>query len=288
MTIKVSAVKRLYVTDLDGTLLDNNGELSEYSKKHLQSMLDKGLAFTVASARSLKSIKKIMKDVNLTLPVISLNGGFVSEFKSNKHIGIHHIGRELSKELYKEIESFGVLISSFDAENQSLSYNQLTPGINDYLVDRKQQVGDDVLKKHFNDVSGQIMAFTVIDEKERIIALEEHLKDKFGEHIIVDAWEDMYYKPWYWLSIHSTLSTKANGIKVLLDHLEGRYDEVVVFGDQSNDLEMFKIADKCFAVENAVEEIKTQATDIIERNSEHGVVKKILLLEGGYNDIVFK
>ena len=58
----------LYVSDLDGTLLTNEATLSEYSKAELQRLLHEGVSFSVASARSVVSIRKIMQGLHLTLP----------------------------------------------------------------------------------------------------------------------------------------------------------------------------------------------------------------------------
>ena len=52
-------VSILYVSDLDGTLLDNDTSLSQYSKDTLNAMLDQGLLFTVAGARSIASMVRL-------------------------------------------------------------------------------------------------------------------------------------------------------------------------------------------------------------------------------------
>ena len=50
-------------------------------------------------------------------------------------------------------------------------------------------------------------------------------------------------------------------------------DRLVVFGDQKNDIDMFKAADACYAVSNAVDELKALATDLIQSNNEDGVAR---------------
>ena len=53
-------------------------------------------------------------------------------------------------------------------------------------------------------------------------------------------------------------------------------DRVVVFGDGENDMDMFQMADESYAMENAVEELKEIATDIIGSNNDDGVAKWLL------------
>lgn len=67
--------KSLYITDLDGTLLQNDGTLSAFSKSGLKQMLDHRLPITIASARSIASMKPILDGLTFHLPVISFNGG---------------------------------------------------------------------------------------------------------------------------------------------------------------------------------------------------------------------
>ena len=66
-------------------------------------------------------------------------------------------------------------------------------------------------------------------------------------------------------------ATKANGIQTLKELLF--CDRIVAFGDGLNDMDMFKIADECYAVSNAVDELKAIATGIIDSNNNDGVAK---------------
>ena len=66
--------KLLYVSDLDGTLLDGDGQLPEDSVKRLNQLIDKGLNFTIATARNYDSAYPLLKGLNLKYPVILFNG----------------------------------------------------------------------------------------------------------------------------------------------------------------------------------------------------------------------
>jgi len=75
----------LYISDLDGTLLNNKPELSLFSRERLQALIADGLHFTVASARSVNSIRSLLGELKLTLPVISFNGAYISDLASGEH-----------------------------------------------------------------------------------------------------------------------------------------------------------------------------------------------------------
>jgi len=81
----------LYISDLDGTLLNNSAELSAYSKTTLQAMLADGLIFTVASARSVVAMQQMMAGLTLPLPVIEFNGAFISDLATGRHEVVNNI-----------------------------------------------------------------------------------------------------------------------------------------------------------------------------------------------------
>ncbi|MBO4292586.1 MAG: HAD hydrolase family protein, partial [Lachnospiraceae bacterium] len=82
------------------------------------------------------------------------------------------------------------------------------------------------------------------------------------------------YRPEYWCEIMPAKATKANAIR----KLKGMWgcDRVISFGDAVNDIPMFEISDECYAVENAVDELKAVATGIIESNEDDGVAKWLM------------
>lgn len=72
-----------------------------------------------------------------------------------------------------------------------------------------------------------------------------------------------------WLEIMPKAATKANACLQLKEMLD--FDYIVAFGDGINDIPMFEIADECYAVQNAVSELKEMATGIIGTNLSDGV-----------------
>ena len=66
-------------------------------------------------------------------------------------------------------------------------------------------------------------------------------------------------------------ATKANGILTLKEMYS--CDKIIAFGDGLNDMDMFRIADECYAVSNAVDELKAIATGTIDSNDHDGVAK---------------
>jgi hypothetical protein len=76
----------LYVCDLDGTLLRSDATLSGFARDSINRLLDAGVHLTLASARGTAGMRTLLDGVRLRLPVIELNGAFVSDMRSGRHV----------------------------------------------------------------------------------------------------------------------------------------------------------------------------------------------------------
>lgn len=267
-------MKRLYVSDLDGTLLNDKGFLNDKQKDKLNELIGKGVLFTVASARSIASIQQILKDVQLELPVISMNGAYVADFYSGKYERVVSI--EMPDLFHKLLKHGGLVSTNNHGVHQLMQFGPVTEGCQTYLDDRSRRFSDKVQTIEELPKNMKIISYTLIGEGTQLNSLKEEIA--CINHLEVDLWEDMYYKPWYWMSIHSDQATKGFAIDYLINKLA--VDEVVVFGDNTNDLEMFKYADYGIAVENAVPQLKAIADEIIGHHNLSSVISKICDMEG--------
>ena len=139
----------LYVSDLDGTLLINDATLSEYSRAELQRLLHEGVSFSVASARSVVSIRKIMQGLHLTLPVVEFNGAFLSDLETGRHQVIHSIESAVALDIYHTITRFGCIpfVSTYNGIEDRLYYpDPINEGMDWYVNDRLANKEDSVVK----------------------------------------------------------------------------------------------------------------------------------------------
>lgn len=274
-------MEKIYISDLDGTLLRDDATLSHYSREKLKELMENGVNFTVASARSIVSIKKILKGVSLKLPVIEFNGAFISDFKTGKHKVINEIDREITKEIFSLIKTHNCIpfISSFNGEEDCLYYHEiLNEGMNWYLKNRIK-AKDKRLRKIGNledSLNDDVVCFTVINKKEEIIELKEEINEKFGKNVEIHFTDNQYSTGWHWFTLHDWRATKDQAIKILIEELDLSFENLTVFGDNVNDIKMFKIASGAIAVANATKELKKYATKVIGTNEEDSVVNYII------------
>ena len=109
-TIEKAALsgKMLYVSDLDGTLLNSNALLNEDVPERLNRLIDKGLCFTVATARTYATVNSIVKDVHLTYPMILMNGVMIYDPVNKSCINAEIIERDSVEYILKGRKKFGV------------------------------------------------------------------------------------------------------------------------------------------------------------------------------------
>lgn len=266
----------LYVSDLDGTLLNRNTELSEKSKEIINRLVKSGVKFSYATARSYSSASKITKELNLSIPVITYNGAFFVEPKSGQVINSTSFSdeqREYLINIFVENKVYPLVYSILEGEERvSWLQGKENKGILDYLEAR---AGDKRLRPAKSEdelYKGNIFYFTAIGEKYQLEELKEGFqrKDKF----ICTLQRELYKDDEYWLEIMPKEATKATGINRLKELIG--CDKVVCFGDAINDISMFAMADEAYAVAEAKPQLKEIATGIIGSNNEDGVALWLL------------
>lgn len=267
--------KTLYVTDLDGTLLNKNDRINPKSIEIINSLVEKGMAFTYATARSLVSASVVTQGRSTNIPVIAYNGAFIFQPATGEILSREHFSREEMTYASDLIRTYEIspLVYAFIDGVEKVSWNPAreNDGVQRYLSLRK---GDRRLRPVENNAQlyeGEIFYFTCIGTKEELMPLYEAISKNKQYRCTI---QQELYRPEYFCEIMPAGATKANAIRKLKE-MRG-CDKVISFGDAINDLPMFEISDACYAVENAVEELKAAADGVIGSNENDGVAKWLL------------
>lgn len=262
----------LYVTDLDGTLLNSHDRINPYSIETINALVEEGMLFTYATARSLVSASVVAKGLSTQIPVIAYNGAFIFHPATGEILaseGFSPEERHRAVEIMKRQKPC-VLVYSFVEGIERVSWitGRENDGLRRYLSLRK---GDRRLRPLSDEeklFEGEIFYFTCIGEKQELLPVYEIFS---GEGSYNCSLQQELYRPEYFCEIMPKRATKAGAILKLKELWE--CERVISFGDAINDLSMFRISDECYAVENAVEELKREATAVIGKNDEDGVAR---------------
>jgi len=270
----------LYISDLDGMLLTNEATLSEFSRTTLQALLRDGLPFSVASARSVGSMRSILEGLNLRLPVINFNGAFISDLETGRHEIINAVEPQVVDDVYGLIVKSGYspFVSTFNGTEDCVYYREIVNGgmdwyLNDRIANRDRRFR--CIEDLTHSFQEQVVCLTVIGAREDLSELDIAIQEQHEDMVETHLFENQYSPGWYWLTTHDRRATKVQAIRTLMENHGLSEDDLIVFGDHINDIKIFKTASQSIAVANAAAELKRHATHVIGSNQEDSVVKYI-------------
>lgn len=264
----------LYVSDLDGTLLNQSAKLSLYTMNTINAMIEKGLNFSIATARSLLPVQKMLKGMKISIPIILLNGVLIYDTNNEEYIKINKIQTENVSEIIHAIREFDVSGFMYELEKNGSfnTYHELvknSPAPN-YILERVARYGSVQPPNGLSGVSlDNIVYFTLIDAYEKLLPLYEFFSQKKG--IKQEFYKNVYNPEFWFLEVFSEQSSKKSAVEFLKEKYN--FEHVVGFGDNNNDFPLFDICDIRIAVENATPELKKAATHICASNNDDGVAK---------------
>lgn len=265
-------MKTLFVSDLDGTLLNSNGKITDCTKAALNSLIERGLLFSVATARSAASCGGLLEGLNITLPLVLMNGVFLYDYANKKYIGSRRLSRELSLNIISVFERFGKQPFQYvlsDSGELCVWFTGLRLEVQRSFYRERAGLAYKTFEKREKYEDGDnTVYYAMIDTREALEPVKRELEKLRG--LRCAFYEDIYSQYWY-LEVFSAQASKAQGI-MELKRLTGA-QEVVAFGDNLNDLDMFRCADRAFAVANAVAQVRAAADGVIAANDEDGVAK---------------
>lgn len=267
--------RTLYVSDLDGTLLNKQDRINPESIRIINDLVSKGMLFTYATARSLSSASVITQGLSTDIPVIVYNGAFILHPATGEILSREGFQKEEMKEIIEVMDRFDIspLVYSFveDVEKVSWIVSRENEGIQRYLNLRKGDRRLRPVSSREELYQGDMFYFTCIGEKDALQPVYDILARDGRFRCTI---QQELYRPEYWCEIMPARATKAEAIRKLKEIR--RCDRVISFGDAINDIPMFEISDECYAVENAVDELKKIADKVIESNEDDGVAKWLL------------
>lgn len=262
----------LYVTDLDGTLLNSNDCISQYSIQTINELVAKGMQFTYATARSLVSASVVAKGLSTTIPVIAYNGVLIINPSTGEVLSSLSFTEEEVAYVRKILQAHAAapLVYAYVDGVERVSYraDRINEGIQRYLDVRKGDKRFRPLADEGGLYGGDIFYFTCIADREELLSLYEIFVEDSRYRCTL---QQELYRPEFFLEIMPKKASKAEAIKKLKEIWH--CDKVVSFGDAVNDIPMFEISDECYAVDNAVPQLKALATDVIASNDEDGVAR---------------
>ncbi len=263
----------LIVFDLDGTLLNRDSKISAYTHDTLVALAEQGIAYTVATGRTLHGAAEILAGNNFHLPQIFKNGVMIwhpgeRQYSHQNFLTLGEIEHILEAILAQNITPF--LFTLEPGNRHAIYHSSLQNEVEEKLAaEFSKRMGVDVLPVAQLPADAEITNISsmgipsAIESVALLIETEPHLVAYVGA-----ALEDKSLK---WMDIHNSDASKGGAVQVLREQLGAT--KVLCFGDSDNDLSMFAAADECYAPDNAKELVKAAATEVIGHHDEDGIAR---------------
>lgn len=266
----------LFISGLDGTLINDNEKITSYSKVKLNQILSRGGLFTVATSRTPATVTAIMKDVEIKLPIIVMNGAALYDIGEKRYMECKYIDTKTSSKIMKKFEEYhcNCFVHTVINDILHIYYGDFNNSIEEkFYNDRKFLPMQNYI---YGDIPKNIEAlyFIAIDNAENIKSVYDSIKgfQKDGE-ISMSYYEYLNNKGYYVLEVYSSRASKYEGAKTIKQIASA--DFIVAFGKDMNDESLIENSDYSYAVEGASHKIKEKAHKVIGPCQDDSVVKTI-------------
>lgn len=251
--------------DIDGTLVNSNGKIGTKTKENLRRLSEMGVNIILCTGRLFTTAYEVAKELEFVEYLVTSNGAFIYSLKDNKIIKKSDIDINNVLSINKLIDEEMLAIYNSDKDT---FYNK-----NVKLQGKKIDIRDNSFFLKHN------IQFIVIYsyERKKILDVISNLKDN-DDISIQDVTESInvltleFKRVNYYCSITNRGPSKGEAVKFMTDFLDISFEEVVVIGDEINDISMFSLEGVYkVAMGNSIALIKDKANYITLDNNNDGV-----------------
>lgn len=264
---------KLLATDIDGTMLDSQSNLSKHTLDIVTEAYKKGLIFVISTGRPYISAKRYSDLFDFDFPMICFNGALVRMSKSDKII----YQTKLKKEDVLCVYNF---FKKHDGELIIWTMDKLyITGMNE-AMEKYVKISPIpyIIVNDFEDIPyNDVVKFIWLNEPDKLVKYQEEIKK---EKVLGFDKLNYFTSQDYFLEIVSKESSKSKGMEILGKYFGIERDEMIAVGDGYNDLPMIEYAGLGAVVSNANEKMKAKADFITKSNDEDGLaylIEKLIL-----------
>ena len=283
---------KLVAIDLDGTMLDSFGQVTENTKKVIQKTIEKGTDVIIASGRPIDSIKTIAKEIGSNKYFIAGNGALIYDIQKDEVLYKKYMNKQKVLEIIKICEENSISYNVYTEKTilaTALKYNVL------YYYKENLKKQEDK-RTHINIVENmyeyiqkmpeeKFLKITICDDSKAIFQTIIRKLEKISDIEILDV-SHMSRKvieqgtesipiEYYYTEISSKDVDKWNAIEFLISKLNIKKEEVITIGDNINDKKMIEQGGLGIIMGQSMPQLKEIADYVTTSNTEEGVAKAL-------------
>ena len=263
---------KLIALDIDGTLMDKDGRISDRVKKAISRAVEKNIYVLIATGRMYSAAVPIGRELGLKTPVIVYHGSLIKEFyESDRTLLHHHLDTDLSLRIIRDVRKKNIQINVY--LDDKLYVEEESRILQEYVSRRNipfYKVNDFETCENF--LPTKILALD--PDAEKINRTIREFKGKYSSELNITKSTD------YFCEFINKKCSKADGIMFLAEKMGIDQSEIMAVGDHDNDKEMLDLAEIGVAMGNSHDNLKETAdyvTDTVDNDGAALAIEKFVL-----------
>ncbi len=274
---QVKSAYKCIFSDIDRTLLNSSGLVSEETENAIKKISDMGIPFILATGRAFNSLPSALTKLDRIRYCITSNGVALYDIQEKKPLFRTLLPKGFASDFFEFCEAEGLIALEIYIDGQAYTcrkffedparFNQ--PRV-EYVQSTRKPVED--LKAFALSKDGELDGVTIITPKGRLNELLEKATKRFGNEVYITSSDELY------IEMSNKECGKHNALIKTCEYLGIKPEDAVAFGDNNNDSDMLKAAGLGICVANGTPECKTAAGMLTESNDDDGVAKALYRL----------
>lgn len=262
---------RLFVVDLDGTLIQKDGTVSAPDRDALFRLREEGVAVAIATGRATAACKALLQRLNLSGYHIFYDGALVADPSTGKAIYAQPLPVGILKEMIDFAHAHGIYLELYSQDYLFVEFLDWPSSIHRHFFGVESIVVPfESVYRHESILKGE-MVISNATENEEATLLRRYLDGRLKFSIArAPAYPGIDF-----VNIVNPNVSKGDALQALIRHLDISRSEVVAIGDGLNDISLFETAGLAIAMGNAPEELKKMSNFITSSVDENGVAGAI-------------
>lgn len=277
---------KLVAVDLDGTLLNQYGDVTENTKRVIKNVMRKGTQVVLASGRSIDSIQNISNEIGASRYIVAGNGAVLYDIEEQKNLYENYIPIEKAKKIIDICEENSIFYNIYTNKKivtKNLRYNVLyyykenlkkadrkktNIDIVDSIQDYVKNMRDEKIMKIFICDKHQSIFNSIIKKFSKIEDIEILDVSHMSRKIISNGTEDVTLE-YFYTEITEKNVDKWYALEYLIDKLNINKNEVIAIGDNVNDLKMIQNSELGIAMKGSSPKVTEVANYISKFDNNH-------------------
>ncbi|MDR3331467.1 MAG: Cof-type HAD-IIB family hydrolase [Synergistaceae bacterium] len=252
---------KLIVTDLDGTLLDSSGQVTEASRRAISRAVERGVTVTIITGRMFASARQFVETLGIKSPFGCFNGAMIRDANGGL---IAHMPLDLgaARGVLSFFKDRGIYVQTYigdllcvkdPGDKRAMAYSAIANV-------PSTSVGDEV----YDPPSAPTKLLVVTNGIEETAGIMRELSETFGNSLYITSSNPIY------VEVLNPEANKGRGLEILAKNIGVGMESIMAIGDGNNDVEMVSLAGVGIAMGNGLEKIRSAADDVAPTNDEDG------------------